>query len=108
MLSKYIIVFCCLCFSSVVSGLDASSRAMGESLSAEGEGVGVIEGGEGEPLQVLMAEGATITLSLVVGAAWDRCYWFKHEETGEFDYCNFDYNTDLNKMELHRYISQII
>jgi len=72
-------------------GLSASARADGERVEVSGGG--------------LVRQGDNVTLSLVVGEAWDRCYWFRYGHLGnpnEFDYCSFELDPDTNIMSLRK------
>ena len=72
-------------------GLSASARADGERVEVSGGG--------------LVRQGDNVTLSLVVGAAWDRCYWFRYghlDNSNEFDYCSFELDPATNIMSLRK------
>ena len=58
-----------LLLPSLASCLSASLRAEGEKLEVTGGGI--------------VRRGDNVTLSLVVGEQWDRCYWFRWGGGGE-------------------------
>ena len=72
-------------------GFSASTRADGERVEVSGGG--------------LVRQGDNVTLSLVVGEVWDRCYWFRYGHLGnpnEFDYCSFELDPATNQMSLRK------
>ena len=72
-------------------GLSASARADGERVEVSGGG--------------LVRQGDNVTLSLVIGEAWDRCYWFRYGHLGnsnEFDYCSFELDPATKIMSLRK------
>ena len=82
-LANFLIIGC--------DGLSASARADGERVEVSGGG--------------MVREGDNVTLTLVVGEAWDRCYWFRYGHLGnpnEFDYCSFELDPDTNIMSLRK------
>jgi hypothetical protein len=74
-----------------LAALTASGRAAGERVEVTGGGI--------------VRQGDNVTLSLVVGAEWDRCYWFRYghlDNTKDFDYCIFDLDPATHATTLHK------
>ena len=84
----------CLLLATYLIGCDgssASSRASGERLEVSGGG--------------LVKEGDNVTLSLVIGETWDRCYWFRYGHLGnpdEYEYCSFQLDETSKVMSLRK------
>ena len=84
----------CLLLATYLIGSDGSSA----SIRASGERLEVSGGG-------LVKEGDNVTLSLVIGETWDRCYWFRYGHLGnpdEYEYCSFQLDETSNVMSLRK------
>lgn len=73
--------------------IDVAERVEGERIEASGGGI--------------VREGSNVTLSLYIGAVWDRCRWFRYdhakaEAKNDFDTCSFDFDEDTNTSSLHK------
>jgi hypothetical protein len=71
----------------------AEVRDVSEKITATGGGI--------------VRKGSNVTLSLYVGALWDRCRWFRYDHAkadskDDFDYCSFDLDEDTNTSSLHK------
>ena len=87
-----------LCLSALFANFLIGCDGLSASARADGERVEVSGGG-------FVKQGDNVTLSLVVGAAWDRCYWFRYghlANSNEFDYCSFELDPATNIMSLRK------
>jgi len=81
----------------LVLALVAGGEAAGINLNREQKRIVATGGG-------IVKRGENLTLEFIVGEEWERCYWFRYEDTAkETDsHCSFDFDLDTAKYSLRR------